>query len=95
MALFNMTNRTGTADIKAFTVSATGYDCTSDPATTDFTLVLYHMGAGALPVLGDVIYKNSVATDLYTSADELNDKQILIDSSHLKVNTLGERITTC
>jgi hypothetical protein len=95
MALFNMTNKSGVSGIIAFKVSSTGYDCTVDPITTDYTLTLYHNGVGSLPTLGDLIYTNSVGTILWTSSNEPNDRNIQTDSSHLKVNSEGASITTC
>jgi len=95
MALFNMTNKTGTADITAFTVSETGYDCTTDPDATEYTLILHHDGLLGLPVIGDRIYTNSIGTLLWTSSDEANERNIKSDSSHLKVDSKGYRVATC
>lgn len=95
MGIINVTNKLGVAGITAFTVSDTGYDCTTDTPTTDFNTTLYHSGAGTYPVPGDTIYKNSVGSILFTSSDEPLDRNIQIQLNHLRVNSNGIMIITC
>ena len=93
MGIINLTNKKGVSSIKGFVVSQTPYDGCIESSTSDYTLTLYHTGAGIAPALGDTIYKNSVATELYTSADNAIDRHVQSSGQHLRVDANGISIT--
>ena len=96
MAILNLTNKKGVSSIKGFVVSQTPYDsCNSEPQTSDFELTLFHQGSGEYPTVGDIIYKNNIATDIYTSAETTLDRQIQGNNTDLKVDANGVMITQC
>lgn len=95
MALFNITNKIGTASIKPIKVSDTGFDSCSEAITTDFNTDLWHNGALDYPVPGDIVYKDSIGVVRWTSTDEAQDRRIQIHNRNLKVNAQGVVQITC
>jgi len=95
MAILNVTNHKGIDGFTEFIVSDTGYNCASDPITTDYNTFLYHDGVGYLPALGDTIYKNYLGPVLFTNVDEPFNRNMKHDSDHLKVNQNGTMVATC
>jgi len=73
MALFTVTNNSGTILLTSFNVSSTtGHACFA-PDLSPYNNILYHDGAGAYPTIGDIVYDDSagVTPTVISSPDHL------------------------